>query len=265
MFSQYLTLILIAIAGLYGRGWVQLRKTLSDVLPPWRLGAFASGLLCVWAVAASPLAMLHHRMLTAHMVQHLLLMTVAAPLILMGAPVITMMHGLPQRFVNRFLVPLLRWPPMHGLGRAITHPVFCWLISSAVVISWHVPSLFMVGMRWHELEFSTFFAAGLLFWWPVIQPWPSLARWPEWSIPLYLFLATLPCDALSAFLAFYGRVIYPHYLSANPMFAVSALGDQEWAGALMWLWVTFVYLAPAVVVTVQMLSPQRRASNAEVI
>src|SRR5215475_8363337 len=136
MFSQYLTLVLIAIAALYGRGWVQLRKTLSDVLPLWRLGAFLSGVLCLWAVTASPLAMLHHRMLTAHMVQHLLLMTVAAPLILMGAPVITLMHGLPQRFVNRLLVPLLRWPPMQALGHAITHPVFCWLASAGVVIAW---------------------------------------------------------------------------------------------------------------------------------
>jgi cytochrome c oxidase assembly factor CtaG len=92
-----------------------------------------------------------------------------------------------------------------------------------------------------------------------------MARWPEWSIPLYLFFATLPCDALSAFLTFCGRVVYAHYLSADRLFGFSALGDQECAGALMWVWVTFVYLAPAVLVTIQMLSPQRRASNAEVI
>jgi cytochrome c oxidase assembly factor CtaG len=265
MNSQYLTVVLIAIAAIYGRGWVQLRKTLSDVLPSWRLGVFLGGVLCVWAAAASPLAVLDHRMLTAHMVQHLLLMTVAAPLILMGAPVITLMHGLPQGFAGRFLVPLLRRPAVHGFGRVITHPVFCWLASTGVVIAWHVPSLFMVGMRWHALEHMSFFAAGLLFWWPVIRPWPSLARWPEWSVPLYLFLATLPCDALSAFLTFCGRVVYSHYSSADELFGVSALGDQECAGALMWVWVTFVYLAPAVFVTIQMLSPQRRASNAEVI
>jgi cytochrome c oxidase assembly factor CtaG len=265
MNSQYLTVVLIAIAATYGRGWAQLRKTLSDVLPWWRLGAFAGGMLSVWTAIASPLGALDHNMLTLHMVQHLLLMTVAAPLILMGAPIITSMHALPQVLVRRLLVPALRWPPMHGLGRVISHPVFCWLASTGVVIAWHVPSLFVVGMRWHELEHLSFLAAGLLFWWPVIQPWPSLARWPEWSVPLYLFLATLPCDALSAFLTFCGRVVYPHYLSADRLFDVSALGDQEYAGALMWVWVTFVYLAPAVFVTIQILSPQRRASNAEVI
>jgi cytochrome c oxidase assembly factor CtaG len=121
--------------------------------------------------------------------------------------------------------------------------------------------------RWHEIEHGYFLAAGLLFWWPIVQPWPSVARWPLWSAPLYLFLATLPCDALSAFLAFCDRVVYPSYLSAHRVFDISALrisvlrisvlNDQQWAGALMWVWVTFAYLAPAVAITVQILSPRR--------
>jgi len=84
-------------------------------------------------------------------------------------------------------------------------------------------------------------------------------------VPLYLFLATLPCDALSAFLTFCGRVVYPHYLSMPRLFDISALGDQECAGALMWVWVTFVYLAPAVVITIRTLSPRRHAWNPEVL
>jgi putative membrane protein len=155
------------------------------------------------------------------MVQHLLLMMIAAPLILLGAPVI----------------------------RPRIHPVFCWLASTAVVIGWHVPALFELGMQsksWHALEQASFFAAGLLFWWPVI------GREPRWSVPLYLFLATLPCDALSAFLTFCGHVIYPHYLHA-PL----ALRDQELAGALMWTVVTFAYLGPAAAVTIQLLTPSR--------
>jgi cytochrome c oxidase assembly factor CtaG len=82
---------------------------------------------------------------------------------------------------------------------------------------------------------------------------------------LYLFLATLPCDALSAFLTFCGRVVYPHYLHAHPPFDISPLADQEFAGALMWVWVTFAYLVPAAVVTIQMLSPRWNASRAEVV
>ena len=123
----------------------------------------------------------------------------------------------------------------------------------------------MRSARWHEVEHACFFAAGILFWWPVLQPWPSLATWSRWGVPLYLFLATLPCDVLSAFLTFCGRVVYPHYMSAHRLFDISPLGDQECAGALMWICVTFAYMAPAAAITIQMLSPQRRALKAEVV
>jgi putative membrane protein len=250
-----LTLFLFAVASVYCRGWTRLRNSLPKVLQVWRMAAFLSGLFSLWAVVGSPLATLDHALLTIHMVQHLLLMNVAAPLILLGAPVITLLHGLPQRVQAL----LLRCPPVR------THPVFCWLAATTTVIGWHVPALFNLGMEWHRVQHASFFAAGLLFWWPVIQPWPSVARWPRWSVPLYLFLATLPCDALSAFLTFCGRVVYPHYLSAPRLLDLSPLKDQESAGALMWVWVTFAYLVPAVVVTFQMLSPQRRTSKAEVV
>jgi putative membrane protein len=261
------TAVLIVTALVYLRGWYQLRKAVPNLLPVWRLGAFMGGLFSLWAAVGSPLAVLDHQLLTLHMVQHLLLMTVAAPFILLGAPVITFLYGLPQRFVPGVLKTLRGWPPAHGIGRIMTHPVFCWLASTAAVVGWHVPGLLAVGLQsegWHTIEHASFFAAGLLFWWPVVQPWPSLANWPRWGIPLYLFLAALPCDALSAFLTFCNRVVYANYLSAHRLFDISPLGDQECAGALMWVWVTFAYLAPAAVVTIQMLSPQRRASKLEV-
>jgi cytochrome c oxidase assembly factor CtaG len=123
----------------------------------------------------------------------------------------------------------------------------------------------MRSASWHKFEDVSFLAAGLLFWWPVIQPWPSLERWPRWCIPLYLFLATLPCDVLSAFLAFSNRVIYAHYQVAGQHFDLSPLRDQECAGALMWVWVTFAYLVPAAGVTIQLLSPQSRTSQVEAL
>ena len=240
------TAVLIAAAFLYLRGWYQ-RPTL---LSTWRLAAFVSGLASLWLAVASPLATLDHRLLTAHMVQHLLLMTVAAPLLLLGAA-----PG-----------PVLQGSLAHRLGRIVTHPVFCWLASTAVVIGWHVPALFEVGMRsarWHAVEHTCFLAAGLLFWWPIVHPRTSPEGWPRWRIPLYLFLATLPCDALSAFLVFCHRLVYSHYQNARPPFDFSPLGDQECAGALMWVCVTFAYLAPAAVVVIQLLSPERDASLVE--
>jgi putative membrane protein len=252
------TLVLIAVAFVYLRGRYQLRNGQQGLLSVWRPVAFLSGVAALWAAVASPLEHLDHQLLTAHMAQHLLLMTVAAPLILLGAPVITLLHGLPQILIGRVTGPLLQSPHAPGVGSFFTHPVFCWLASTAVVIGWHVPSLFELGMqsaRWHKAQHMSFLAAGILFWWPVIQPWPSLERWPRWRIPLYLFLATLPCDALAAFLVFCNSVVYPHYHLARQISDLSPLGDQECAGALMWVWVTFAYMAPAAWVTIQLLSP----------
>src|SRR2546421_5802596 len=106
-----------------------------------------------------------------------------------------------------------------------------------------------------------FFVSGLLFWWPVVRPWPAAERLPRAAIPLYLFAATLPCDALSAFLVFCDRVVYGHHLAKHGHFSMSALADQQTAGALMWVSITFLYLIPALVMTVQTLSPGRPTTD----
>jgi putative membrane protein len=261
------TLALMVVALVYLRGWYELRNALPHLVPVWRLAAFMSGVLSLWVAVGSPVAGMDHQLLTVHMVQHLLLMTVAAPLILLGAPVIVLIQSLPKHFRRNIVAPLLRCSPVHSAGRLLTHPAFCWIASTVTVIGWHVPALFKLGMQsegWHRVEHANFLAAGLLFWWPVVQPWPSLARWPRWSVPLYLFLATLPCDALSGLLTFCNRVVYPHYLSAHRLIDIFPLRDQESAGALMWVWVTFAYLVPAAVVTIQMLSPRRRPAEVKV-
>src|SRR5713226_797016 len=121
-----LMLALMVLALAYLRGWYRLQKAFPNVLSVWRLAAFMGGLISVWAAAGSPLAGMDHYLLTAHMAQHLLLMTVAAPFILMGAPAITLLHGLPQPFVRSALGPFLRYSPVRGFGRMVTHPVFCW-------------------------------------------------------------------------------------------------------------------------------------------
>jgi putative membrane protein len=248
--------LMVVTALVYLRGWLSLRNAFPNLIPGWRLAAFLSGLVSVWTAVGSPLATLDHHSLTIHMMKHLLLMTVAAPLILAGAPTFPLVCGLPKLFIKNHH-PLGsvagRW-----LERCLRHPGLCWLAGTAAVIAWHFPVAFQLGMRSHGvhiLEDVSFLVAGLLFWWPIVQSSPSATRSPRLAMALYLFLATLPCDILSAFLVFCNRLVYPFYLSAPQLFNLGPLEDQECAGALMWVWVTFAYLIPAVVITVQMLSP----------
>jgi len=253
---------LLVMAFVYLRGWLSLRNAFPNLIPGWRLAAFISGLFAVWAVVASPLAALDHQSLTIHMMKHLLLMTVAAPLVLAGAPAFPLVCGLPKLFIKSHS-PLASLPA-RWLERCLRHPVLCWLAGTAVVIGWHLPVAFQLGMRshWvHNLEDGCFLAAGVLFWWPVVQSSPSATRSPRWSKVLYLFLATLPCDVLSAFLVFCNRLVYPFYLSTPQLFSLRPLQDQECAGALMWVWVTFAYLVPAVAITVKILSPSNSQSQ----
>jgi cytochrome c oxidase assembly factor CtaG len=251
-------LAVVLTAFVYARGWFCVRKASPNSISLWQLGAFMSGLFSLWFALGSPLAALDHHLLSIHMVEHILLMTVAPPLMLLGAPVLAFLHAFPQGFVDGARGLFWRRPSMQRLGRALTHPVLCWLVAMLALVGWHVPAVFALALRshsWHEVEYACFFVTGLLFWWPVVQPWPSVPRWPRWCVPVYLFLATLPCDALSAFLAFCDRVVYASYRTAPRLFNMSPLQDQQCAGALMWTCATFIYLIPAVVVTVQILSP----------
>ena len=238
---------LLLLAGVAVWGWVRHRR--SGRLPGWRLAAWVAGLGLVWLATASPLASLDRALLTAHMLKHLVLMTVAAPLLLFSEPIALLSSGLGHEVPARLAVS----------ARALTHPVLCWLAGTATVLAWHIPAAMSLAMHsalGHALQSASFLAGGLLFWWPVVQPWPSRPHWPAWFVPLYLLLATLPCDALSAFLAFCGRPVYTAALSAAP--PEQLLADQERAGALMWVWVTLVYLVPAVWEVLRLLTPAVR-------
>lgn len=259
-----LTLAMILIAFLYLRGWFQLQADSLNAIPAWRAGSFLLGLFLLWAALGSPLAALDMELLTVHMVQHLLLMTLGPALILVGAPVVSLSHGLPKRFVQAVLVPLFRWPPVQKIGRLFSQPVLCWLTAAAALVGWHVPSVFALALQshvWHAVEHASFICFGFLFWWPVVQPWPRIPAGPQWSILIYLFLATLPCDILSAFLAFSDRVVYPVYLSTSRQFSMSALEDQQCAAALMWTCVTLVYLVPAAILTMRLLAPRNAGED----
>jgi putative membrane protein len=243
----------------YSLGWVRLRVAFRNLIAAWRLAAFLAGIASLWVAIGSPLEALDDVSLTVHMVQHLLLMAIAPPLILLGAPTLPLFRGLPVWMARGIVAPFLRRGWVKHVGRLLTNPAICWLAAMLSLVAWHVPVVFELALRkqWlHEFEHASFFGTGLLFWWPVVQPWPSTSKWPRWSIPIYLFCATLPCDILSAFLALCDRLVYPSYLSARESLTISPLQDQECAAALMWVCITLIFLVPAVIITIQILSPQ---------
>jgi len=256
-FPVALTFAMVLCAFLYLRGWLHLRSVSVSAIPSWRAGSFLLGLLFVWVAMGSPLATFDEELLTVHMIQHLLLMALAPPLILLGAPLMPLLHGLPRQFVQSGIGSVFRWPAMRRVWRALSHPAVCWLAAAGALVGWHVPSMFTLAVQsepWHIVEHACFFGSGLLFWWPVVQPWPSLPTWPRWSILIYLFLAAVPCDILSAFLVFCDRVVYTGYLFTPKQFGISALEDQQCAGALMWTCVTIVYLLAAAIIATRLLS-----------
>jgi putative membrane protein len=262
--SFWISSALIFASLVYLRGWLRLRRHEHDHrfhenVDGWRAASFILGLLFIWIAMASPLAALDHNILTAHMVQHLLLMTLAPPVILLGMPRKPLSQGLPQRFLQAIRSPLRSEPVLQFAG-VVAHPAFCWFAAASTLVVWHIPSVFMLGLQskmWHEAEQASFLVAGLLFWSPVVRPSASTSKWPEASMLLYLFLATLPCDILSGFLVFCDRVVYPVFLSSPRSYGLSALEDQECAGALMWTCVTIVYLIAGAIFTARLLSPQR--------
>jgi putative membrane protein len=253
-----LTMALVAAAVCYVRGWIQVCRLGINRVERWRGASFLLGLILTGLGAASPLATLDHQLLTVHMVQHLLLMTLAPPLIWLGAPEVLILAGFPQRLQNTISLSS-RAVPVRPVGIA-----FRLLAASGTLIAWHIPWLFALGMRsemWHAIEQATFFLTGLLFWQPVIRRCPPASNSSGWTILLYLFLATLPCDILSGFLVFCDRVVYPVYLSLPQVAGVSQTGfsvleDQQFAGALMWTCVTIVYTIAGMVFAARLLSPQ---------
>ncbi len=253
--------LLLAVAAPYLRGWRRLRLELPHRYTIGRLAVFAGGLFAILIALASPLDTFGSLLLEAHMVQHLLLILVAPPLLLLGQPMLPLLRGLPRWVFKDVLGPFLGSRELKQLGRAMTHPVVSWFALAAAVIVWHLPPLYELGLRsqtWHEVEHACFFWTAILFWWPVIGVWPGHTVWPRWAMIPYLVAADLVNTGLSAVLCFSDHVIYPSYQLAPRLWSISALDDQAAAGAIMWVPGSIAFLLPAVVLGMRALEPGRR-------
>ena len=261
------TFAIVLSALVYLRGWWLLRRAGSPNIPPRRAVTFLLGLLSLWVALASPMDVFNSFVLTAHMLQHMMLMMVAPPLLLLGAPLVPVVRGLPIFAAREFAGPFLSWSAAKRAGTTLTNPIFALLLMGVAMFAWHTPALYELALRspaWHQTEHACFLVASLIFWWPVVQPWPSRAQWPRWAMVPYLLIADLQNTALSAILAFSDRVLYPSYSTVPRLFRFTALEDQVAAGAIMWVVGSIAFVIPAVVIAIQCLSKwsSRDASSA---
>jgi putative membrane protein len=268
LFTQWdipwiVTCELALVAMVYVRGWRRIRSTRPAQFPAWRLATFLGGITALFIAVASPLDTFSESLLFMHMAQHFVLMSIAPPLIILGAPVVPLLRGLPRWFI-RMLRPLFVTGALPAAGRFLTRPRVAWLAMNAAYIGWHIPRAYefaLASENWHNFEHACFFFTNLMFWWPVIRPWPSRLAQSRWMLIPYLLLADVVNTAISAFLCFAGRLLYPSYgLIARP-FDFSALNDQIAAGAFMWVCGSMVYLIPAVAIVAQLLSSGESAAR----
>ncbi len=251
--------ILFLTAAIYARGFHRLHRQMPRRFPVWRLAMFMAGIAALFIAIASPLEELDDRLLQIHMTQHLLLMLVAPSLLLAGAPAIAIVRGIAPRIAKAVVGPILRSSSVRRLFAWLTQPLVCWVAFAAATWGWHLPAAFQLALRsdgWHVVEHACFFTTALMFWFPVIQPWPSAARWPRWAMIPYLLLADGQNTILAALFMFSDRLIYPFYATAPRVAGFTPLGDQIVAGAIMWVPGSMFYLVPAALIMFQMLAPQ---------
>jgi len=250
----------LVIGLLYARGWRRQYKRAPDRFGFPHLVSFYAGLTAVLFALISPLDTFAGWLLTVHMIQHLLLMMVAPPLILYGNPYLPLLAGMPRRFLKDGMSPFLASVTLRKVGRFVTHPVFCWTAFVFTSIAWHTPPMYQLALgspTLHAVEHFCFLTTALLFWSPIIQPYPLVPQMPRWTLIPYLFLADFQNTALSAFLMFYERVLYPAYETAPRITGMTALEDQAAAGAIMWVASSIVFLIPVGLITIEVLSRKR--------
>jgi cytochrome c oxidase assembly factor CtaG len=263
-FDPALLVALLVTGGAYLRGWLVLRRRDPRRWHGGPLAAFLGGLAAIYLALASPVEPLAALLLQVHMAQHLLLMMVAPPLLWLGAPLFPLLRGLPRPVRAYWVAPLLAAPPLRRLFGHLTHPLTALPIFIAVTWFWHAPAVYDLALRsggWHYLQHVCFLGAALLFWYPVVRPYPGRPRWSSWLLFPYLILADLSNTILSALLTFSDRVLYPYYAEVPRLAGLSAQEDQSAAGVLMWLPGSVAFLLPLFAIGIRLLhgdSPARR-------
>jgi cytochrome c oxidase assembly factor CtaG len=234
---------LIVTAAIYVRGMRKAGRAANRT----HAACFATGMLVVAGALLSPLHEASEQIFSAHMIQHELLMAVAAPLLVIGRPGVVMLWGLPQdtrRWIGRVLSSASWRRTWHLLAR----PLDAWLLHALAIWCWHLPVLFQATLHSeaaHALQHTSFLGSALLFWWAIIHPRTRAAL--GLSV-IYLFTTTLHTAALGALMSLAHRPWYPDYASGAAAWGLTPLEDQQLAGLMMWIPASAAYLVAALLI-----------------
>jgi putative copper resistance protein D len=188
----------------------------------------------LFVALCSPIATYDTTLFSAHMVQHLLLTMVAAPLLVLAAPITLLLRVSSGDTRRRVILPFLHSRPM----RVISHPVVTWILFAAVMWASHFSFLFDAALEselWHIVEHALYLGVALLFWWPAIGADPSPWRLPHPARVGYLFLGMPQSSFLGLAIFSAPAVLYTHYATLERSWGPTPLADQQLAGGLMWV------------------------------
>lgn len=194
--------------------------------------AFVAGIASLAIALGPPLEDWAELLLTGHMVQHLMLTMLAPPLLLIGTPA-------------WLLRPILRWKGVRAVGAVLTRPVAAFVVSSAVLIAWHVPALYEASLESepvHVLQHMMLLITAVIAWLPVLSPLPEWPRLSPLAQCLYLVAVTLPGGVVGSFITFAEPGLYEPYREVPRMWGIGLAHDQEAGGALMWVGTSVAYL-----------------------
>lgn len=230
----------------------------SNPVPGKRLWCWMAGLLVLLVATQSVIGAYDTTLFTVHMAQHLLLTMVAAPLLLLGAPVTLLLRAASSEVRRDVILPVLH----SRLVRALSHPAVAWTQFAVVMWASHFSGLFDAALEdplVHVFEHALYLASALLFWWPVIGVDPAPRRLSH-PIRLGYLLVGMPFSSFLGLAIFSASsVLYEHYATLQRTWGQSALEDQAWAGGIMWAGGDMVFLVATVLAMVAWL----RAEDAE--
>jgi putative membrane protein len=232
-------------------------------VPRRRTVAFLSGLFAIAVALLSGIEAYDTTLFSIHMVQHLLLTLVAAPLIALGAPITTLLRAATPNVRRTVLLPILH----SRLLRLLSFPVVSWLVFAGVMWGTHFSPLFDASLEdplIHDLEHALYLGAGLLFWWPAVGLDPSPWRMPHPVRAMYVFLQMPQNTFLAVTILNSSVALYAHYATLGRAWGPTVLEDQQIAGGLMWLGGDILFLvALAAILAGWMIHEQRQEAVAD--